>query len=211
MRSRLATVLAVAAAVFAASARTAPLALADGDPASDVLLGENVFYPYQPATSKALMASLNTATGAAAKTHFPLKVALIASPIDLGIIPQLLGQPQRYAAYLDVEISFEAKQPLLVVMKDGYGVEGLSAAGTAAAAKLSLPAGGTPDDLAQAALTAVDKLAAAEGHPISAGGGGSSGSGGSGGGDTTLLIVLILAAVATASALVVVRRRQPSP
>jgi hypothetical protein len=205
--------LALIAAVLTALVAFAPFALADGDPASDVLLGENVFYPYQPATSKALMASLNTATATAAKAHFPLKVALIASPIDLGIIPQLLGQPQRYAAYLDVEISFEAKQPLLVVMKAGYGVEGLTAAGTAAAAKLPPPAGGTPDDLAQAALTAVDKLASAEGHSIGGGGGassGSSGSGGSGGGDTTLLIVLIVAAVATASALVVIRRRQPS-
>ena len=132
MRSRLATGLAVVLALLLVLPPIA--ALADGDPASDVLLGQNVFYPYQPPTSKSLMASLNAATAAAAKVHFPLKIALIASPIDLGIIPQLLGKPQQYANYLDVEISFEMHQPLLVVMKDGYGVNGLSAAATAAAA-----------------------------------------------------------------------------
>jgi hypothetical protein len=210
MRFRLASVVAVAAAILLALALIAPAALADGDPASDVLLGENVFYPYEPATSKSLMASLNDATAASAKVHFPLKIALIASPVDLGIIPQLLGQPQKYAAYLDVEISFEQKQPLLVVMKNGYGIEGLTPPVAAAAAKLKLPAGGKPDDLAQAALIAVDKLAAADGHPIGGSAGGSdTSSGGGGGGNTTLLIILILAAVATAVALIVVRRRPP--
>jgi hypothetical protein len=207
MRSRLAIGLAV---VLAALLVLPPLAaLADGDPASDVLLGENVFYPYQPATSRSLMASLNSATAVAAKEHFPLKIALIASPIDLGIIPQLLGKPQAYAKYLDYEISFTSKQALLVVMKDGYGVEGLTPAATAAAAKLPLPAGGTPDDLAQAALTATGKLAAAAGHPIAgvSASGSSGGGGGGGGGTAVLLIVLIVAAIGTAGALIAVRRR----
>jgi hypothetical protein len=207
MRARLAIGLVFALALGAAT----PMgALADGDPASDVLLGENVFYPYQPATSKSLMASLNSATIAAAKEHFPVKVALIASPVDLGIIPQLLGKPQAYAKYLDYEISFTSKQMLLVVMKDGYGVEGLPAAATAAAAKLPPPAGGTPDDLAQAALTAVGKLAAAAGHPIAGVKNASVSSGGGGGGNAVLLIVLIVAALGTAGTLIAVRRRQPA-
>jgi hypothetical protein len=208
MRFRLATGLAVALLAAIAIVST-PRARADGDPASDVLLGENVFYPYQPATSKSLMANLNSATNAAAKQHFPLKVALIASPTDLGIIPQLLGKPQQYAKYLDYEISFTAKQPLLVVMKDGYGVEGLSASATAAAAKLSPPAGGTPDDLAQAALSATGKLAAADGHPITGvkSTSGAPSGGGGGGGNAVLLIVLIVAALGTAGALIAVRRR----
>jgi hypothetical protein len=211
MRTGLGSALVVVAIVLVAATLLAPAAFADGDPASDVLLGQNVFYPYSPPTSRSLQKSLDAATAAAAKAHFPLKVALIASPVDLGIIPQLLGQPQKYAAYLDVEISFEQKQPLLVVMKDGYGVEGLTTAANAAAAKLPLPAGGTPDDLGQAALTAIDKLASAEGHPITGGSSGGSSGGGSegGGGNTVLLIVLIVAAIATATALILVRRRQP--
>ena len=122
--------------------------------------------PSQPAKSKSLWSQLNAATAAAGRKGFPIKVALIASRWDLGDIPQLLGKPQRYARYLDLEISFKRKRPLLVVMKDGYGVEGLSAAATAAAAKLSPPAAGTPDGLAAAALSAVAKLSAAAGHPL---------------------------------------------
>jgi hypothetical protein len=210
MRRRLHSALLVAAAALVATALIAPPALADGDPASDVLLGENVFYPYKPVTSNALMRTLNEATVAAAKAHFPIKVALIGSPFDLGIIPQLFGKAQRYAAYLDVEISFEHKQPLLVVMKNGYGVEGLPPTATAAVAKLPLPAGGSSNDLARAADIAIGRLAAAAGHRITGPSAGSGGSSGGGGANTVLLIVLVLAAVATAAALIIVRRRQPT-
>ena len=87
-----------------------------------MLLGENVFYPYTPPVSPALQKSLNAATAAAKQAGFPIKVALIASPVDLGVIPDLFGKPQKYADFLDQEISFQAKQPLLVVMSAGYGV-----------------------------------------------------------------------------------------
>src|SRR5438105_1386416 len=60
-------------------------AIADGDPASDVLLGENVFYPYSPPVSASLQKSLNATTAAAKRSGFPIKVALIASPVDLGV------------------------------------------------------------------------------------------------------------------------------
>ena len=72
-------------------------ARADGDPASDVLLGENVFYPYAPPVSPALQKTLNAETAAAKAAGFPLKVALIAAPVDLGVIPDLFGKPQQYA------------------------------------------------------------------------------------------------------------------
>src|SRR4030088_2524992 len=114
-------------------------AIADGDPASDVLLGENVFYPYSPPVSATLQKTLNAETAAAAKAHVPIKVALIASPVDLGVIPGVFGKPQAYAQFLDQEISFQKKQPLLVVMSTGYGVQGMSAAATRAAASLSKP------------------------------------------------------------------------
>ena len=103
------------------------VARADGDPASDVLLGENVFYPYTPPTSPAIQKQLNAATAAAKRAHFPVKVALIGGPVDLGVIPSLFGKPQKYADFLDQEISFATKQPLLVVMAAGYGVEGMNA------------------------------------------------------------------------------------
>jgi hypothetical protein len=138
-----------------------------GDPAADVLLGRNVFYPYAPRISPVLEARLNALTIAAANAHFPIKVALIASKFDLGTAAQLLGRPQAYARYLDLEISLHRLRPLLIVMRNGYGVYGLPAAATAAAATLPLPRGDTSNDLAQAAINAIETLAAAAGHPLS--------------------------------------------
>jgi hypothetical protein len=185
------------------------IAAADGDPASDVLLGQNVFYPYTPPVSNAIQAKLNAETAAAKQAGFPIKVALIAAPTDLGVIPSLFGHPQSYADFLDKEISFQGAQPLLVVMAAGYGVEGLRAPGSLALKAIAKPAGKTSDDLAQAAIVAVSKLAAASGHPLSShsGGGGAAKSTG-GGGTTVLLIVLVLAAILVATALLFLRARQ---
>lgn len=180
-------------------------AWADGDPASDVLLGENVFYPYSPAVPISAQTALNAEAAAAKRAGFPLKVALIAAPIDLGVIPELFGKPQAYASFLDKEISFQGPQALLVVMATGYGVQGLPPAATQAAKALPPPAGRTGTDLAHAAVTAVAKLAAADGHPISTPARSSSGGSSS---TTTLLIALVAAAVLVSAALVFLRRRQ---
>ena len=187
------------------SALLPAVAAADGDPASDVLLGENVFYPYSPPTSPAIQKQLNAETAAAKQAHFPLKVALIGAPVDLGVIPSLFGKPQKYADFLDQEISFQTKQPLLVVMAAGYGVQGVDAKTKAAAAALAKPTGTQGNELARAAIAAVPKLAAAAGHPLKGDGGGSS----SGGGGSRAILVVALAAIAiaAAAALVVVRRR----
>jgi hypothetical protein len=178
---------------------------ANGDPASDVLLGQSVFYPYSPPVSAAITKQLNAETAAAARAHLPIKVALIAAPVDLGVIPDLFGKPQKYAKFLDQEISFRGPQPLLVVMAAGYGVQGLGSGAKSVAASLSKPAGGQPNDLARAAIIAVPKLAAADGHPISgAPGGNTSGSSAT----TAIVVALAVGAVATAAALIVLRRRQ---
>jgi hypothetical protein len=194
--------------LFLAVALVPATALADGDPASDVLLGENVFYPYQPPVTAATTKTLNAATAAAKQAGFPLKVALIAAPVDLGVIPDLFGKPQKYADFLDQEISFRAKQPLLVVMSNGYGVQGLTPKATAAVASLPLPKGKESEQLAQAAITAVSKLATASGRPL----GNVSGVHGSGSGGssltTVLIIVLVAAALATAAALALITLRR---
>ncbi len=170
----------LAALMLAAGGTVAPAALgwaaiavlqpaaaaADGDPASDTLLIENVFYPYTPPTSTALQRMLNGVTVAAARQRTPIRVAVIASPVDLGTIAVLFGKPQEYADFLDQEISFNGKQPLLVVMSDGYGTQGLTPAAGAAGAARARPAGGTSNQLVNAALTAVDRIAAANGHPL---------------------------------------------
>jgi MYXO-CTERM domain-containing protein len=203
-----AVVLTLAAALPAA-------APADGDPASDGLLGENVFYPYSPAVSPSVQKSLNATTAAAKRAGFPIKVALIASPVDLGVIPDLFGKPQKYATFLDQEISFRGKQPLLVVMPAGYGVQGLSPTAKSAVATLPKPASKQGDALATAAQGAVRKLAEVSGHPISAASqnGSSSSSSGGGGSSSTPVIIFAIAAVIAAGALatITLRRRRAGP
>ena len=83
--------------------------------------------------------TLNAETAAAKRAGFPIKVALIASPVDLGVIPDLFGKPQQYADFLDQEISFQGKQPLLVVMAAGYGVAGSDRPGEARRGRRSSP------------------------------------------------------------------------
>ena len=53
---------------------------------------------------------------------FPLKVAVIVSPYDLGAVPVLYKRPQTYAKFLGQEIYFVTKDELLVVMPNGYGI-----------------------------------------------------------------------------------------
>jgi hypothetical protein len=207
MATRLASIL---LSVLLAAALLAPAAaLGDGDPASDTLLGLNVFYPYSPPVAASVQRTLNAETAAAKKAGFPLKVALIAAPTDLGVIPDLFGRPQKYADFLDQEISFQRKQPLLVVMASGYGLQGVNTLATNAGRGLRPPAGRTSTDLAQAAITAVAKLAAASGHPLKGVPGTSHAAGKGGGGSSTPIVVgLAVAAVLVAAALVALRRRQ---
>ena len=68
--------------------------------------------PVQPAVAAGLQKSLNAETAGASRLHFPIKVALIASPADLGAIPSLFAKPQQYADFLDQEISFAGTKQL---------------------------------------------------------------------------------------------------
>jgi hypothetical protein len=206
----LSVVLAAATLGVLCPALSPPAARADGDPASDVLLGEDVFFPYAPQVTAALQHTLNAETAAARKAHAPIKVALIDSPVDLGVIPDLFDKPQQYADFLDQEISFQSKQPLLVVMPAGYGTQGLPAQAASAIAALPKPAGKQSNDLARAAVVAIARLAAAEGHPITGVHGAPSSASSGGGSNSTILVILLAAALVTATALVVitVRRRQ---
>jgi hypothetical protein len=204
MRARFASTLAV---VLAAVALVPVAARADGDPASDVLLGENVFYPYTPPVTAALTKRLDAAAAAAAKAGFPIKVALIASPVDLGVIPDLFNKPQKYADFLDQEISFQTKQPLLVVMPAGFGAAGVPPAALKALQTLTKPAGKQSNDLAAAATPAIGRLAGAAGHPLKSSGSGS----GSGSSSAVILIVLVVAALAIIALLLANRRRARAP
>lgn len=183
------------------------VALADADPASDVLLGQSVFYPYSPRVSVAVEQALDAEVAAATKRHFPIKVALIASPVDLGAIPTLYGKPQQYADFLDQEISFTGKQILLVVMPAGIGVQGLSPAATRAAASLGKPSGASSDALAKTATAAVARLATASGHPVTGAATPAATTNGGGSSPLVPLVIVVLVAVAAAAAVIAVRRR----
>lgn len=154
--------LVIAALCVLAAAPAA--ARGDADPASDILPTQNVFLPYRPTVSDELEADLKGVTAAAERGGFNIKVALIATPADLGGVPQLFNQPDRYANYLGREISFNRRQPLLIAMPVGLGTFHVSprAAATVRGVK---PEEGA-DGLARAALDAVQKIAKAEGKPI---------------------------------------------
>jgi len=137
---------------------------ADGDPASDVLLTEDVFLPYAPPVAPSLVAILTNTVVRAHAAGFPIKVALIESPQDLGALPTLYGHPQRYANFLDVEISYNSTAKLLVVMPQGFG---RSAVGPSAAlAAIHVDAAQRANGLARAAIRAVVALADRAGDQI---------------------------------------------
>jgi hypothetical protein len=161
-RRLLAVLLGLGSALIAVAPATAS---ADGDPASDVLLIQDVFYPYQPKVSPSLEKGLEDglrALGHADGVH--LKVAIIANASELGLLPEYFGRAQAYAQFLDREISFNQPQALLTVMPSGYGVVPADAAG--ALAGLRVDAGHGSDGLTRSAVFAVVALARHYGHPI---------------------------------------------
>jgi hypothetical protein len=138
-------------------------AAADGDPASDVLLTTDAFYPYRPVSTK-LVHALDATIARAHAAGFPIKVALIGERSDLGSVPGLLGHPQQYAKFLLTEISFNSKPRLLVVMPQGLGLAG--AGPVSAISSVDVESTGGSDGLARTAVRAVQALAQHAGHPF---------------------------------------------
>src|SRR5919199_6764252 len=115
-------------------------ALADGHPASDVLLVQDVYEPYQPKVPKPVIDALNATLKKARVAGFPLKVAIIATKDDLGSVPQFFGRPQPYSSFLEREIAFNQRVPLLTVMPAGYGSAEVPPGAAAALKTLKPPA-----------------------------------------------------------------------
>ncbi|MGA2010194.1 MAG: hypothetical protein ABSH51_06635 [Solirubrobacteraceae bacterium] len=159
--------LLAAVAIGAICAASAAPALADGDPASDVLATQSVFVPADGNISSSEQQRLTAEVAAAARSGYPVRVAMVATPADLGSVTALWRRPVAYAAYLGEELSLVFHGTLLVVMPDGYGVEriGVASGPTAAALAGSRPPGSA---VGAAAIVAVARLATAAGHPVSA-------------------------------------------
>jgi hypothetical protein len=143
-------------------------AYADGDPASDFLVSQRVFVPFN-APRPQLKQELIALAIEAKRAGFPIRVAVIQAKADLGAIPQLYGKPVTYARFLGAERRWIYTNHLLVVMRQGYGYTraGQPIKGSAnSLASLPPPDGNSPNQLTQAAITAVQRLATAAGHPL---------------------------------------------
>jgi hypothetical protein len=182
------------------------VARANGDPASDYLLVQSVFLPFNGKIDPDATARLSDVIRAANQAGFRIRVAVIGSRYDLGTAFSLFKQPQRYAEFLGLELSFQYHDRLLVVMPSGYGysVNGKpKAAGIRVVKTLPAP-GSDPTKEVERATAAIRRLAAAEGHVLPAGGG-----------ESQTRDRLVIAAGATALvallAAIVFWRRRPGP
>jgi len=148
------------------------VARADGDPASDVLPTQDIFFPYAPPISAQLRTALVRVVKQSAGAGYPLKVAMIESGGDLGSYPQMFNQPQSYANLLASELptnphgSIRTRPHLLVVMPVGFGGDNLGAKVDTALEPVKIDPSAQSDGLARAAIAAVARIATANGHPV---------------------------------------------
>jgi hypothetical protein len=186
-------------------------ALADGDPASDVLTETPVYFPADAGIPAARQAQLLKLVREAAERGYPLRVALIAHRSDLGSIGALWNKPNVYSGFLGTELSLVVHGTLLVVMPNGYGVDvidepGAAAKTQAAAAPLIrlAPPGSGGAALADSAITAVRRITSAAGIHLTVPSATVTAAGSSGGVDVIAWAglaagILVLAAAWTAS------------
>jgi opacity protein-like surface antigen len=111
----------LAAVAVLAALLAVPAARADGDPASDYLLGQQVFFPYDLKVSSETQQSLVALVNEANSKGYTIRVAMIWSSYDLGSVPGLWRKPQDYARFLGAELRYVYKNRLLIVMPNGFG------------------------------------------------------------------------------------------
>ena len=130
-------------------------ASADVDPASDVLLFQNEYFPRVQPPSAQLKGTLTALTDEANKADYGIKVAIIGARLDLGGVPQLYRHPDQYAKYLGLELHSATGlvQPLVVVMRGGIAVYGADSEAKAIEG-LTVPPKATADDLTRVAIEA---------------------------------------------------------
>jgi hypothetical protein len=152
-----------------------PPALADGDPASDVLIPPDIrVYMTNGAPSSQLESQVQATAQQVSDAGLPIKVAIIGNKTDLGAVPQLWAKPQVYARFLGAELRFVYKDTLLIVMPQGFGINGPFSQPRALAALAGIDPrkDTTPEGLADSADRALRALAVADGKRIEDGGGG---------------------------------------
>jgi hypothetical protein len=182
-----------------------PVALANGDPASDYLLTQSVFLPFTTKVDHNEVTRLSDLLRDAEQKKFRIRIAVILSPSDLGTAFSLFGKPEKYAQFLGLELSFVYRDRLLVVMPTGYGYAVNGNPDPEASAVLrKLPAPGrSATKEVDAALVAVQRLAAREGHRLAA-----PKVGDSAGRDRLTIAAAATAGIALIAAIVLYRRRE---
>jgi len=201
---RTAAVVALLGAVFACMA--VPSARADGDPASDYLITQKVFFPYDLKVPTAKQQQLLALVDEANRDGFTLRVALISSSYDLGSITGLWQKPKTYARFLSAELQYVYKNRLLIVMPNGFGFNRPKHPVTheyALLAKIPIKPGAA--GLADSSIAAVQALAKASGVTLS---GTTSVQPSSRNHDRLIIVIAALAALAVAVALRLVLRRR---
>jgi hypothetical protein len=160
----------LAASVLAACV-VAGTARADRDPASDYLLGEKVFFPFDAKIPAAKERQLKALVDGANRVGFRIRVAVIASSYDRGAITSLWRRPRTYARFLGAELQYVYKGRLLIVMPNGFGISrrGHTVAREYRALE-SIPIGTGAPALVDSASAAVQRLATQAGVAIPAGG-----------------------------------------
>ena len=158
---RLLFVAAVAALV------AVPVARANGDPASDVLITNQVYIGPEVPISNADRDTLVKTVASANERGYPIRVALIAFTSDLGTAVSLWRHPRDYAKFLGSELAFVYTKPLLIAMPSGFGFyHGRKPTAKEVRVLAGIRPGKTPSALAQSTAVAVRKLAAANGVEV---------------------------------------------
>jgi hypothetical protein len=157
-----------ALAVLALALLVPSSARANGDPASDVLLTDQVFLPFEAPISASAKNDLQKTVAEANAKGYRIRVAVIAFTGDLGTAVSLWKKPQPYSKFLWNELSFQYDKRLLVAMPAGFGFydgNGKPAKKELAVLKGVKP-GQIPTDLTTSAAQAVRELAAANGVKV---------------------------------------------
>ena len=156
--------------VLAALATAVDEAIANGDPASDVLPAREIFLPGDPDLCSANARRLAGAVEGAREARYLIKVAVIPTRGDLGLVPAFFGRPKDYATFLARELPpqqfRDGNYRLAIVMPQGLGLYNGGARERAALERLPES---NPEDLALAAIKAVRGLAKAAGRPVKPG------------------------------------------
>src|SRR3954453_10182128 len=140
-------------------------ALAHGDPSSHYLETGNLYPGFTNQASQATELKLLGLLDAAQQAGYPVKVSILGDVSDVSDRPAMLRHPQSYANYVAEALKSSrvpVRAPILVISPYGIGVAGPGAE------KLDLATGQTGDELEQAAMTAVRRLADASGHTLPA-------------------------------------------